>query len=161
MLVSAESLLMPNSSSSGSNGLVWKKIWKIRVPNKIQHFIWCAAKGFLPMKQNLEARHLPIGEEYDGCGEHKKSIMHCLWFCDQVRSVWMLLLEFRSLIQKKCLTFFELLEELFSSGSNFRAALFANVAWCLWQRRYWMREHQSSWSLLELGDKAQRLVEEF
>ena len=25
----------------------------------------------------------------------------------------------------------------------------------------WMREHQPSWSLLELGDKAWRLVEEF
>ena len=55
MLVSAESLLMPSSSSSGSNGLVWKKIWKMRVPNKIHHFIWRAAKDSLPMKKNLKA----------------------------------------------------------------------------------------------------------
>ena len=73
----------------------------------------------------------------------------------------MLLLEFRSLTQKKCWTFFELLEEHFSFGSNFRAALFANVAWCLRKHRNRMREHQSSWSLLKLGDKARRLVEEF
>ena len=82
MLVSVESLLMPNSSSSGSNGLVWKKIWKMRVPNKIRHFIWCAAKDSLPTKQNLKAQHLPIGKEYDGYGEHTESIMHCLWLYD-------------------------------------------------------------------------------
>lgn len=87
MLVSAESLLMPSSSSSGSNGLVWKKIWKMRVPNKIHHFIWRAAKDSMPMKKNLKARHLPIGEECDGCGEHTESILHCLQLCDQARSV--------------------------------------------------------------------------
>ena len=79
MLVSAESLLMPSSSSSSSNGLVWKKIWKLRVPNKIRHFIWRAAKDSLPMKQNLRAQHLPIGKECDGYGEHTKLIMHFLW----------------------------------------------------------------------------------
>nr|POE84325.1 hypothetical protein CFP56_60548 [Quercus suber] len=50
MLISVESILLPSSSVSGSNGLVWKKIWKIRVPNKIRHFIWRAAKDSLPTK---------------------------------------------------------------------------------------------------------------
>ena len=50
MLVSAEAFLMPSSSSSDNNGLVWKKIWKIQTPNKIRHFIWCAAKDSLPTK---------------------------------------------------------------------------------------------------------------
>ena len=50
MLVFAESILQPSSSVSGSNGLVWKKIWKMRVPNKIRHFIWRAARDALPTK---------------------------------------------------------------------------------------------------------------
>ena len=50
LLVSAESTLQPNSLVSGSNGLVWKKIWKMRVPNKIRHFIWCTARDALPTK---------------------------------------------------------------------------------------------------------------
>ena len=53
MLVSAEALLMPSSSSLDNNGLVWKKIWKIRIPNKIRHLIWRVAKDSLPIKQNL------------------------------------------------------------------------------------------------------------
>ena len=82
MLVSAESILLPSSLVSGNNGLVWKKIWKMRVPDKIRHFIWLAAKDSFPTKQNLKARHLPVGEECDGCGEHTESIVHSLWLCD-------------------------------------------------------------------------------
>ena len=133
MLVSAEALLMPSSSSSDNNGLVWKKIWKIRTPNKIQHFIWHAAKESLPTKQNLQARHLPISQVCDGCGDHTEMTLHNLWLCDQAHSVWMSISEFHLLVQKKCRTFFKLLEELFSGGSSFQIALFALVAWCLWQ----------------------------
>ena len=89
MLVSAESILQPSSLVSGNTRLVWKKIWKMRVPNKIRHFIRRAAKDSLPTKQNLKARHIPIDEDCDGCGEHMESIVHCLWLCDQVRSEWM------------------------------------------------------------------------
>ena len=104
----------------------------MRVPNKIQQFIWCVAKDALPMKQNLKARYIPIAEDCDGCGEHTELIVHCLWLCDQVRSVWMSLQDFRSLVHKKFRTFYELLEEVFSTGSNRKVALFVTVAWCLW-----------------------------
>ena len=67
MLVSTDSILQPSSSVSGSPGLVWKKNWRLRVPNTIRHFIWRAAKDSLPTKQNLKARHIPIDEVSDGC----------------------------------------------------------------------------------------------
>ena len=161
MLVSAEASLMPSSSTSDENGLVWKKIWKIRTPNKIRHFIWRAAKDSLPTKQNLLARHLPISPVCAGCGDHTETTLHCLWLCDQSRLVWTSIPEFRSLVQKKCRTFFELLGELFSGGSSFRIAFFATVAWCLWQRRNRLRERQPVWPLHELGDRAKALVMEY
>ena len=141
LLVSAESNLQPSSSVLGSNGLVWKKIWKMKVPPKIRHFIWRAAKDALPTKQNLQARHILVGGECDGCGDHTESIIHCLWLCDQARSVWMSLLEFRSPVQKKCRTFCDLLEEVFSDGPARKVVLFATVAWCIWQRRNRLREN--------------------
>ena len=161
MLVSANSILQPSSSVSGSPGLVWKKIWKMRVPNKIRHFIWHAAKNSLPTKQNLKARHIPIDEVCDGCGEHTESTVHCLWLYDQVQSVWMSLQDFRSLVHKKFRTFYELLEEVLSIGLNRKVALFVTVAWCLWQRQNPMRERQPSWQLHELGEHVQRMVDEF
>ena len=131
LLVSAESNLQPSSSVLGSNGLVWKKIWKMKGPPKIRHFIWSAAKDALPTKQILHAWHIPVRVVSDGCGEHTESIIHCLWLCDQTRLVWMSLLEFCTLVQKKCQTFYDLLEEVFSAGSARKVAMFATVAWCL------------------------------
>ncbi|XP_075663116.1 uncharacterized protein LOC142632628 [Castanea sativa] len=75
MLVDAEILPLPSSSIPTSAGSVWKKIWKVQVSNKIRHFLWHAAKDSLPTKQNLEARHIPVGNVCDGCGDHTKSVL--------------------------------------------------------------------------------------
>ena len=88
MLVEAENITLPSSSSSDSTQDVWKKIWKLRVPNKIRHFLWRAVKNSLPTKMNLKARHIPLDDTCDYCGDHSESILHCLWLCDQSRSVW-------------------------------------------------------------------------
>ena len=50
MLVDNENLPLPSSSIPIGVGLVWKKIWKVRVPNKIKHFLWRAAKDSLLSK---------------------------------------------------------------------------------------------------------------
>lgn len=161
MLVDTENLPMPSSSSPANAGLVWKKIWKVRVPNKIRHFFWCDAKDSLPTKQNLHALHIPVGEVCDGCGDHIESILHCLWICDQAHLVLMLDSRFNFLVQTKCRTFFELLKVLFSAGSSFYLALFAKVARSLWQRHNRVRELQPAWLLLERGDRARMLVAEY
>ena len=62
---------------------------------------------------------------------------------------------------KDCRSFFELLEVLFSEGSGFRCALFATVAWCLWQQRNKLRVQQQTWQLHEIGDRVKALVQEF
>lgn len=36
----------------------WKKLWKVRVPHKVKHFAWRAAKDILPTKANLVQRHV-------------------------------------------------------------------------------------------------------
>ena len=40
MLIEAENLTLPSFSSSAQSQDVWKKIWKLRLPNKICHFLW-------------------------------------------------------------------------------------------------------------------------
>ncbi|XP_030958481.1 uncharacterized protein LOC115980358 [Quercus lobata] len=152
---------LPSSSAPTGDGSVWKKIWKVHVPHKIRHFLWRAAKDSLPTKQNLVAWHIPVGNVCDGCDDYSESVMHALWLCDQVRSVWMTDPGFLFLVQAKCRTFLELLEVLFNHGSCYRVALFATVAWCLWQFRNRLRERQLVWPLHELGERAQGLVDEF
>ena len=40
MLVEVENLSLLSSSSLAQSQDVWKKIWKLRLPNKIYHFLW-------------------------------------------------------------------------------------------------------------------------
>ena len=97
----------------------------------------------------------------DRCGDHSESILHCLWLCDEARSVWRFDPGFLFLFRKQCRSFFELVEVLFKEGSSYRIALFATIAWGLWQRLNRMRVHQPSWHLHEIGDRAKELVREF
>ena len=103
------------------------------------------------------ARHIPVGNIYDGYGDHSELVMHALWLCDQVHSVCMTDSGFLFLVQAKCMTFLELLEVLFNHGSCYRVALFAIVAWCLWQFCNRLRERQLVWPLHELGERARGL----
>ncbi|KAK9991527.1 hypothetical protein SO802_026512 [Lithocarpus litseifolius] len=161
MLMEAENFVLPSSSSPLSEHNIWKKIWKLKVPKKVCHFLWRAAKDSLPTKQNLRLRHIPLDDTCEGCNDHSESLLHCLWLCDQARFVWMSDPGFLFLTQKKCRSFLEVLESLFSAGSSFQCAQFAMTAWCLWESRNRLRVHQHTWQLHEIGVKALELVQEF
>ena len=130
LLVAAEDCLAPSSSSLAHDHVVWKKIWKMKVPNKIRHFIWRAAKDSLPTKVNLKARHVLVDDVYEGCGDYSESTLHSMWLCDQAWAVWMSSSEFQFLIRKGCRSFVELLEHLFKEGSGLQVAVFATICWC-------------------------------
>nr|XP_023915837.1 uncharacterized protein LOC112027396 [Quercus suber] len=161
MLVAVECSSMLSSSSSNPSKAFWKAIWKIRVHNKILHFIWSTVKDSLTTKQNLKSRHVSVDDICDGCGDHVESIMHCLWLCDQAKFVWRSDPGFSFLFQKEFWSVHDLLEEVFNNGSGFRVALFATGAWCLWQRRNRVRKGQPSWQLHEISEQALALVHEF
>ena len=38
----------------------WKIIWKLKVPGKVKHFLWRSCTNFLPSKENLLKRAIPI-----------------------------------------------------------------------------------------------------
>ena len=107
MLSEDESRQEPGSSSSENSQQVWKSIWKIRTPNKIRHFIWRAARDSLPTKQNLRARHLPVEETCELCGDHQESLMHSIWLCEHAQAVWKSELCFVQYYRKGFRTFFD------------------------------------------------------
>ena len=161
MLMEAETSVLPSSSSPLSEHTIWKKIWKHKVPKKVCHFLWRVEKDSLLTKLNLRLQHIPLDDTCEGCNDQSESLLHCLWLCDQARSVWMFDPRFLFLTQKKCQSFLEVLESLFSAGSSFQCAQFAMTAWCLWERRNRLRVHQRTWQLHEIGVRALERVQEF
>ena len=57
-LVEAEQLNQPGSSSSTSCQSLWRNIWALQVPKKLQLFLWRAAKEALPTKKSLFRRNI-------------------------------------------------------------------------------------------------------
>ena len=142
ILMEADNSVLPSSSSPLSVHRIWKKIWKLKVPKKVCHFLWRAMKDSLPTKQNLRLQHIQIDDMCEGCNDQSESLLHCLWLCDQARFVWLSDPGFLFLTQKNSRSFLEILETLFSAGSGFRCAQFAMTAWCLWERQNHLRVHQ-------------------
>ena len=124
----------PGSSSKDGQSKVWKRIWKIKTPNRIQHFIWRAARDSLPTKQNLRHRHVPVEASCPTYDEHSESLIHCLWLCEHAQAVWKSNIHFVRFYRKQSRSFFELLEEVLDTASEFQIALFSTISWCLWQR---------------------------
>ncbi|XP_023874803.1 uncharacterized protein LOC111987330 [Quercus suber] len=144
----------PSTSSPEEFQQVWKGIWKIRTPNRIHHFIWRAARDSLPTKLSLKARHLPVEDTCELCGDFQETILHGLWLCEHAQAVWKSDINFVPYYKKGFRSFFDLLEEVLRKGSTYHVALFSSMAWCLWQRRNRLRMSQSVWPLHENGERA-------
>ena len=57
-LLSKETNGMEESSSGQNRGLIWKRLWKLHLPNKIKIFGWRACHDILPTKENLARRRI-------------------------------------------------------------------------------------------------------
>lgn len=131
------------------------------MPNRVWHFIWRAVRDSLPTKRNLKHRHA-VGDDFCPlCDDTQETILHSLWYCEQAQAVWRSERSFEPLYEKKHRTFMELFEAVSMLSSSFHIAWFAIIAWCLWQRRNRLREHQLAWPLLEVGQRARVLVAKF
>ena len=127
-MLASEVLNSSPSSSSGMAGNVWKRIWKIRTPQKIKHFIWRAVKDSLPTKQNLVRRQIPVDETCSFCEEHQETILHVLWLCDHAKAVWKLGFSFAKLYQRVYRSFLDLFEDVLKQGSVFNVTVFTTTA---------------------------------
>ena len=68
--------------------LVWKSIWNLNLPNKIQNFAWRACREDLATKSNLLKRHITQDDLCPQCGKGAETSVHLFWFCDQAKEAW-------------------------------------------------------------------------
>ena len=66
---------------------MWKKIWNIKVPNKMKILLWRFAHNCLPSGEQLQRRHVPTRTDCVFCGR-AVGVEHALLFCVHARLVW-------------------------------------------------------------------------
>ena len=79
---------MEGSSDGQNRGLIWTRLWKFRLPNKIKLFGWRACHNILPTKENLVRRRITQDSVCELCNQGPESGLHALWECGVARDVW-------------------------------------------------------------------------
>ena len=76
-------ILKQEANKGGSLGvvfgsLVWAKLWKLQIPNKIKLFGWRACLDILPTRVNLARRKILEDDKCEVCLLAKESGYHVL-----------------------------------------------------------------------------------
>jgi hypothetical protein len=120
-------------TSGGVSPNVAKKLWKCRVPLKIQIFIWQAHQDRLHTRQQLKVMEWRESERCFLCDEHENAD-HLLFRCPLAEFVWAFMKEALG-----CDGYPRSMRELLlpaKFGVSYQSGLtcFARIAWALWNR---------------------------
>ncbi|XP_075654821.1 uncharacterized protein LOC142624991 [Castanea sativa] len=55
--------------------ILWKTIWQLKIPQKIKHFAWKAARDILATKYNLAKRKITPNGIRDLCGQNEETVI--------------------------------------------------------------------------------------
>lgn len=80
--------LLGASSSRGVPKNLWKAIWTMKAPPKVNHFLWRASNLALLTKMSLFKRKCARDPICLVCGVYDETIKHMLFFCERARTIW-------------------------------------------------------------------------
>ena len=61
--------------------VVWPKLWKYKVLNKINAFGWRMCQNILPTRENLFHRKVVEDRRCEACKQEVESVIHVMWEC--------------------------------------------------------------------------------
>lgn len=111
---------------------LWNKIWGLKVPNKIKHFVRKACKNSLPTKVNLVRHKVLIDGLCDRCKQGPEDVVHTLYGCPTLYDLWKQT-KWNNGAFKDFTSFLDLFDFILTGTSE--VELFASITWNLWNRR--------------------------
>ena len=86
LLYEVETLV--SSSNTSKLERFWKRVWKLRIPNKIKFFLWRVCSNALPTKENLKKRKVLDDAKCSACLSAQENTLHAIWDCEMLRQIW-------------------------------------------------------------------------
>ncbi|KAL9689708.1 hypothetical protein QQ045_010097 [Rhodiola kirilowii] len=68
--------------------ILWNRLWRIHVPNKLKLLLWRLYHNIWHVAQNLTSRGIPVDMSCKICGVQLESIMHLLSRCWWAKALW-------------------------------------------------------------------------
>lgn len=66
----------------------WRRMWNLKVPLRVRHFIWRAVRNILPIKDQLLTKRVLVIEFCPVCNESKDTVYHLLVSCPFAGLCW-------------------------------------------------------------------------
>ena len=125
----------PSCSNLQPMEQMWKEVWSLQVPKKIQMFMWCSLKDSFPSKLNLKKKHMVQDPGYDLCGAPTEDILHALCFCPHAYAAWGEDMGLKEIRNFNTLNFTELWCQMGKMEPPMDREVFSTTCWAIWHRR--------------------------
>ncbi|CAL8082381.1 unnamed protein product [Prunus armeniaca] len=162
-LTRLEKDIMCGESSAGVNlsSRFWKKIWALKIPNKIKFFLWRCVWDFLPCGQTLFNRKIASTPSCPQCHRKSESVLHVVWLCEAAKEVWRNSAWGNVCEVSRVNSFRELWYAVQISSGGEEQGLFAYLRWGLWNWRDSLIFEAKSETATQLLHRMHTLAQEF
>lgn len=126
---------LEESSVSKNRCMIWPKLWKLHIPNKIKVFGWRVCQDILPIRENLVCRRIIKDGTCEFCKQVSESMLHVLWECGVAQDVWA---KSQVCLQKSVsrqADKLQLVEDLMDKLTVEDLELFLVPCWIIWNQR--------------------------
>ena len=123
----------PGSSEDAVLKSLWKKIWGLKVPEKVRNLVWRACKNALPTKMNLLHRKVVTSAVCELCNLQTEDPAHALYHCPKLETLWQSTPLWGHSTIKQCSSFLDIMFVVCADGRD--PELFSVMAWTLWNKR--------------------------
>ena len=141
---------------------MWKKLWQLRLPNKVKIHLWQACMNALPSRQCLSRHHLLPDSVCPVCQSDSETVTHALWTCPHARNVWALIPGRIQKLQVAIVDFFLLTQDLTQSSlTRQELEVWVVTCWSIWNARNKLLHDAVMTHPNLIFDNAMRLLQDF
>ena len=149
------------SSSGDSSSIIWKKLWKLKLPPKVKIFSWRACVNGLPVYVKMAEKGIHLSSDCPIFGEESESLTHALILCDFALSVWSLWQDCPLNLLVNATDFIDVMHKFCSSPNIAHLEYFFATAWAIWHNRNLLMHNEKGLTPLQVWDLARSVLEDF
>ena len=149
------------SSFGDSNALIWKNLWKLKLPTKIKIFSWRVCVNGLPVYARMVERGIQQGWDCPVCGDEPESLIHALISCDFALSVWSLWQECPLHLLLNATDPIDVVHKFCSSPNAVHLEYFFATSWAIWHNRNLLVHNEKGLFPLQVWDLARNVMNDF
>ncbi|KAL6214747.1 hypothetical protein ACLB2K_014179 [Fragaria x ananassa] len=127
--------LAKSNRSTPIASVYWKHLWKLKVPPKMNHFLWRCSMGFIPCMWSLYQRYIVQSPLCPRCQAADDAPLHATWSCSFCVAVLERVSFYSKLVSGMLTDFSELLNHAFKVLTVDEMKLLVIILWSNWSER--------------------------